>query len=138
MSNPMIIRKHSVFLASFTDNSMYFAARMNWPENAKKSLQWTKKQSEEHSEIHPLVKVSLKFEGVAKHKQLVSDLTKKEANLLKSNLIRYHQANGKNVLNLKVETEVALEDRKKPSIMRYCKCGYNRSVFLIELFNKLK
>ncbi|WP_099609896.1 hypothetical protein [Vibrio coralliilyticus] len=127
-------REHSVFLEKFEDGSVYFAAKKQWPENAAKSLSWAKLQKRQR----PLVAKYLKFDGQSSRQQLATKLSKKEAELMKSSLIRNSVLMGDNNLNIIKETDVDLSDGRVSAIQRYCKCGYNRAVELVELFNAIK
>lgn len=130
-----VSREHSVFLEKFADGSVYYAAKKQWPESASKSLAWAKSQKRQR----PLVEKYLQFEGQSEvRRQLVSGLSKKEAELIKSNLIKRSKERGENNLNLIKESNVDLLSGYVAGVQRYCKCGYNRAVELVEIFNSIE
>ncbi|KGK15337.1 hypothetical protein [Vibrio navarrensis] len=128
-------REYSVFLEKFADGSVYYAAKKKWPESATESLAWAKSQKRQR----PLVEKYLQFEGQAEiRQQLVSGLAKVEAEIIKSNLIERSKEQGKNTLNIIKKSNVVLESGNVAAVQRSCKCGYNRAVELVEIFNSIK
>jgi len=125
---------YHVFVEVFEDSSVYFAAKKNWPENASKSLSWAKSVKEEfpHSE-RPLVEKYLEFKGVSKRINLASELSKKEAGLLKNNLIRKY-FNSK-CLNVQMKTFVELSTMNKQEITKLLEGDVLRAEQLIEIFD---
>ncbi|PMN74016.1 hypothetical protein BCT27_00095 [Enterovibrio norvegicus] len=71
-------------------------------------------------------------------RQLVSGLSIKEAELIKSNLIKRSKECGENNLNLIKESNVDLSSGYVAGVQRFCKCGYNRAVELVEIFNSIE
>ncbi|MGF1862375.1 hypothetical protein [Photobacterium profundum] len=129
-----VSREHCVFLEKFEDDSVYYAAKKKWPETAKKSLAWAKLQKR----ARPLVDKYIQFDGVGQRTLLVSGLSKKEAQLLKCNLIRNSAARGEYNLNVKEEIDIELIPERFALIQRYCECGYNRALEMTAIFNSLK
>lgn len=123
------IREHSVFLEKFEDGSVYYAAKIQWPENAKNSLAWAESQNHQR----PLVERYLQFNGYSTRLQLVSGLSKLEANLIKNCILQK-----KKNLNILKETSIELSSHHVLNIQNYCECSYNRAKELVEIFNSLK
>ncbi|WGY45047.1 hypothetical protein [Vibrio sp. ABG19] len=128
------IREHSVFLEKFEDGSVYYAAKTQWPENAKKSLAWAKAQKRQR----PLVEKYLKFNGHATRQIVASNLSQQEAELIKSNLIRRSVQSGEDNLNILKETNIVLSVESSFEIQNYCHCGQDRADTLVSIFKSIK
>ena len=133
-SSNQVVRKHSVYLEKFKDGTLYFAAKMRWPESPGKSLAWA------HSQINgrPLVDKYIEFQGITDRFQLIKGLSCREAKLIKSNLIRHSILCGDTCLNIIRETNVELTLEKSVYIQDYCNCEHERAMELILIFNSLK
>lgn len=119
----MQVREHSVFAVRFSDDSIYFAARKTWPEGSIRSLKWAENKAES-SEPSPMVKTYIKHQGMSQNVELFRELSRQEARLIESNLIRHYRVNEFITLNVKEDTEVLIINETRspiPSIQRYCK-----------------
>jgi hypothetical protein len=78
----------NVYKVTFSDNSVYFAAKQNPPGQAIESLEWARNQNNPN---RPLVAAYLKHDGKSEVDRLHSGLERQEALRLKSKYIAESQ-----------------------------------------------
>ena len=123
--------EHCLFLEKFADGSVYYSAKKRWSGSSAENLRWAKSESP----LRPLVAKYLKYEGEATRTKLADELSRREASLLKSELIKRSEAMGQPVLNTKGKINATLTCMR--SIKRHCDCDFERANTLIKMFNKM-
>ncbi|EKO3488610.1 hypothetical protein M3924_004320 [Vibrio fluvialis] len=129
-----LIRAHSVFVETFEDGSVCFAAKKKPPLDTERNIAWAKAQK---NTKRPLVDRYLKFDGVSRYTELASGLSQEEAHLIKDNLVKRSRSLSMVDLNMKLKIDIELTHENIPEIQHYCSSNRERAGDLVELFNSI-